>query len=106
MFSDAFLEGQTRDINGEFPSDSHPYTEHYDYQSDSDLEDESYRSDEEYEGPTEGNPELPWIPQDPDSQAPPTATSEHPPPPPPDSNEAHNGNRLALISIEPSDISC
>ena len=38
MFSDGFLEGQPRDINGEFPSDSPSYTEDYDYLSDSDLE--------------------------------------------------------------------
>ena len=41
MLSDAFSEGQTRDITGGFPSDSHPYTDDYDYLSDSDLEDES-----------------------------------------------------------------
>lgn len=46
MFSDAFSEGQTRDINGRFPPNSNPYTEDYDYLSDSDLEDESSCSDE------------------------------------------------------------
>ena len=40
MFSDSFSEGQERDINEGFPSDSDSFTEHYDYQSDSDLEDE------------------------------------------------------------------
>ena len=40
MFSDGFSEGQTRNINEGFPSDTHPYTESYDYLSDSDLEDD------------------------------------------------------------------
>lgn len=40
MFSDGFSEGQIRDINEGFPSDSSPYTESYDYLSDSDLEDD------------------------------------------------------------------
>ena len=52
MFSDTFSEGQTRDINGGFPPDSHPYTEEYDYLSDSDLEDRSSWSDEEDEEPS------------------------------------------------------
>jgi len=39
-----------RDINGEFPSESHPYTEDYDYLSDSDLEDGSSHSGEESTG--------------------------------------------------------
>ena len=47
MFSDSFSEGQERDINDGFPSDSDPYAEHYDYLSDSDLEDESSLSEEE-----------------------------------------------------------
>ena len=51
VFSGGFSEGQTRDINGGFPSDSHPYTEDYDYPSDSDLEDESFYSGEEDEEP-------------------------------------------------------
>ena len=50
MFSDGFLEGQTRDINEGFPSDSDPYAEHYEYLSDSDLEDEKSCSEEEGEG--------------------------------------------------------
>ena len=41
MFSDSFPEEQPRDINEGFPSDFYPYVEHYDYLSDSDLEDES-----------------------------------------------------------------
>ena len=47
MFSDGFSEGQTRDINEGFPSDTHPYTESYDYLSDSDLEDDE--SEEPYD---------------------------------------------------------
>ena len=46
MFSDGFSEGQTRDIEEGFPSDSDSYTEYYDYWSDSDLEDESEAEDE------------------------------------------------------------
>ena len=41
VFSDGFSEGQARNINGGLPPDSLPHTEHYDYLSDSDLEDES-----------------------------------------------------------------
>ena len=41
VFSDGFSEGQARNINEGFPSDSLPHTEDYDYLSDSDLEDES-----------------------------------------------------------------
>lgn len=48
MFSDGFSEGQQRDINGTFPSDSHPYTEYYDYLSDSDLEEEEEEPPEDY----------------------------------------------------------
>ena len=60
MFSDGFSEGQLRGINGEFPSDSHPYTEDYDYLSDSDLEDESSCSEGEYtEAPRSDDPEMP-----------------------------------------------
>ena len=38
VFSNGFSEGQLRDIDRGFPPDSHPYTEEYDYLSDSDLE--------------------------------------------------------------------
>ena len=48
VFSDGFSEGQQRDINGTFPSDSHPYTEYYDYLSDSDLEEEEEEPPEDY----------------------------------------------------------
>jgi len=54
VFSDSFSEGQERDINERFPSDSGPYAEHYDYQSDSDLEDEFSCSGEEDEDSLEG----------------------------------------------------
>lgn len=40
MFSSGFSEGQTRDINEGFPSDTLPYTDSYNYLSDSDLEDD------------------------------------------------------------------
>ena len=53
MFSDGFSEGQTRDINEGFPSESNPYADQYDYLSDSDLEDESLCSEGEGEEPFE-----------------------------------------------------
>ena len=46
MFSEGFSEGQTKDIDGKFPPDAHPYTEDYDYMSDSDLEDSISGEDE------------------------------------------------------------
>ena len=51
MFSDGFSEGQLRDIDDGFPSDSNPYTEDYEYLSDSDLEDGSSCSDDDEEEP-------------------------------------------------------
>ena len=39
VFSDGFSEGQTKDIRSGFPTELSPYTEDYDYMSDSDLED-------------------------------------------------------------------
>ena len=100
--SDAFSEGQARDINGDFPSDSHPHTDYYDYLSDSDLEDEYSSSEEEYEEPSESDPELPRSPQDSDSQAPPT--TECPPHPSPDLTEVQSDHRLVLKPFEPTDI--
>ena len=60
MLSDGFSEGQTRNINDIFPSDLLPYTEDYDYLSDSDLEDDEDLG-----------------PQDSDSQVHLTVTPEH-----------------------------
>ena len=63
MFSDAFSEGESKDINEGFPSDSSTI-EIYDYMSDSDLEDECSCSEEEDAESTEGdNPGLPPSPQ-------------------------------------------
>ena len=57
MFSDAFSEGQLRDINEDFPTGSS--AEVYDYLSDSDLEAECSSSEEECAESTEGDsPEL------------------------------------------------
>ena len=80
MLSDAFSEGQTRDITGGFPSDSHPYTDDYDYLSDSDLEDESPCS--EGEGPQEDDDSdsqqrLEYTPDQKTSQ---TIVPDNPPP--------------------------
>ena len=107
MLSDAFSEGQSRDINAEFPSESLPYTEVYDYLSDSDLEDEGSCSEEEYiEAPESDNPESSSPSsqaqvQDPDLHEPSTAPSEHPPQPSPETVEAEDDDRLASISLGP-----
>ena len=101
MFSDGFSEGQARDINGEFPSESHPYTEDYDYLSDSDLEDGSCCS-EELEYTEAEDPELASSPQDPDSQVPSTTPLDHPPQSSADASEVQNDERSAPISLGPS----
>jgi len=59
VFSDGFSEGRLKDIDESFPPDSLPYTEDYDYLSDSDLEDEE--------------PEQEQDPRDAESQLPPTS---------------------------------
>ena len=103
MFSDAFSEAQSRDINGEFPSDSST-TEVYDYLSDSDLEDECSRSEAEYAGSTEGsNPEIP-IPQaqDPGPQTPTTTPLGQPLT---DTSEVQDNNGLVLVSLGPFTVS-
>ena len=100
MFSDAFSEGQSRDINEGFPSDSST-TEVYDYLSDSDLEDESSCSEEEDAESAEGdNPELSLSPQAQDSgpHTPTTAPLEQPLT---DASEAQDGNRLASVPPGP-----
>jgi len=98
VFSDGFSEGQTRDINGGFPSESHPYTEDYDYLSDSDLEDGSCCSEEEYaEAPENDDPELPSSPRD--------SNLDHRLHLLMDVAEVQNDERLAPISLRPSNIS-
>ena len=107
MFSDAFSEGQSRDINEGFPTDS-TTTEVYDYLSDSDLEDECSCSGEEDAESTEGDdPELPPNPQgqDPDPRVPSTAPFKHPLQQTPDTGGAHNDDRLAPRSLGPSKFS-
>jgi len=105
VFSDGVSEGQTRDINGEFPSESHPYTEDYDYLSDSDLEDGSSCSEEEYaEAPENDNPELPSSPRDSDPPVPLITPLGHPSQPS-DVRGIQNDKRLAPISLGPPSIS-
>ena len=94
MFSDAFSEGQKKDISGGFPSGSDPYTEHYDYPSDSDLEDGSSCSEEEYVEFAESS--VPLSPRDSDSQVPSTVPPDHPPQPSAYADEVKNDDRLAL----------
>ena len=104
MFSDAFSEGKSRNINEGFPTDS-TTTEVYDYLSDSDLEDEYSCSEEVGAEPAEGgSPELPPNPraQDPDPRVPSTAPSEHPLQPTPDTGGADDADRLAPRSLGPS----
>ncbi|KAF9779806.1 hypothetical protein BJ322DRAFT_343003 [Thelephora terrestris] len=100
LFSDGFLEGQTRNIDEEFPSDSFPYIDYYDYLSDSDLEDE-----EEGEEPAEdGKPELPLGTQDLHSETSPAANPPRPSRDMCDSVESHhtheNGSvRMGRVAI-------
>ena len=84
VFSDGFSEGQMRDIEGGFPSDSDSHTEHYDYWSDSDLEDESELGDEE---PAEED--------SPKDTSDPTTIREHPSPRPSlvDTDEVQDADR-------------
>ena len=55
-----FSDGQIRDINGGFPSDTLPYSENYDYLSDNDLEDDfcSGEDEEEPRGDDSGGPQC------------------------------------------------
>ena len=97
MFSNSFSEGQERDLNEGFPSDSHPYAEHYDYLSDSDLEDEFSCSEEEDEKFLEGERDSQWGLEDTPSQA---VVSD--PPSPVEMSEAQNNDRLPSFTIERS----
>ena len=106
MLSDAFSEGQARDINGEFPSNSDPYTEHYDYLSDSDLEEGTSCSEEEYTGaPESDDPELPSSPRGSDSQVPSTTLLDHPPQPSAGVSEVQIDDRSASMSLGSPNIS-
>jgi hypothetical protein len=104
VFSDAFSEGQTRDINLGFPSDSHPYTEYYDYLSDSDLEDGSSCSDEEDEEPREDDDDSSQKKPEgaPDPQTSQTIVSDGPPPHPSstETSEAQNNDRSTSFPVD------
>lgn len=89
MLSDGFSEGQTRDINEGFPSDSFLYTDHFDYLSDSDLEDEDLPEDSEQE-----------LPQDSASAVPPATASACPPLPSQDTSEIESRHTSALNSVD------
>ena len=103
MFSDAFSEGQLRDISEEFPTGSS--TEVYDYLSDSDLEDECSYSEEEYaESTEEDGPEFPSSPQAQDS-GPQTPTTQPLEQPLTDGSEVQDDNRLASVSPGPFKVS-
>ena len=98
MFSDSFWEGQERDINEDFPFDSDPYSEHYDYQSDSDLEDGSSFSEEEEEEPLEGRRDSQQRLEDaPDLETSQIVASNLPLPV--ETSEAHNGHRSTPFII-------
>ena len=79
VLSEGFLEAQTKDINGGFPSDTLDYIDDYDYFSDSDLEDEPSCSAEEDGGPAgDDESELRHCFRDSDSRVPPTTTPGNP----------------------------
>ena len=106
MLSDAFSEGQTRDITGGFPSDSHPYTDDYDYLSDSDLEDEPPCS--EGEGPQEdgdGDSQQ-RLEHTSNPQTSQTIVPDNPSPSPSldEISEAQQNDRLTLFPVGDSDI--
>ena len=95
-----------RDINGEFPSDSHPYTEYYDYISDSDLEGGSSCSEDEYVETLESdNLKLLSSPRDSASKVPSTTPLNHPPQPSADVSEVQTDDRLVPVSLGSPNIS-
>ena len=95
MFSDSFSEGQTRDINEGFPLDFSPYTEHYDYLSDSDLEDEpSYSEEEDRESLEDERESEQGLGDAPDHQ---TVTSD--PPSPAEAGAAQNDDRSTSFAV-------
>lgn len=117
MFSEGFSEGQTRDINEGLPSDFVPHIEYYDYQSDSDLEDEPSEeevkereqkpreNDDIEEATEEDEPKAPRGPPDSDSQVLPTTTPSEKP----SQSSQHlvgveHDRRLAPISVEPPNL--
>ena len=103
VLSDGFSEGQARDINGGFPSDSRPYTDDYDYLSDSDLEDEpSCREDEDEEPSEVDDPKLSRISE---LRVPLTPPSEDPPRPAADVIEVQDDDKSAPMPIKLSNIS-
>lgn len=101
-----------RDINEGFPPDSTPYTEYYDYTSDSDLEDESSGSEEDEENPCEdrdtkepskGDELKPQRgPLDSIKRVPATKPPEDPPRPPRDLGGIEDDHRLAHIDVLPN----
>jgi hypothetical protein len=103
VFSDGFSEGQLRDINRGFPSDSLPYTDDYDYLSDSDLEDESSHSGKEEEElqDVSGGGMRQGLDGGGDSQSPQTITSNNPSscPSSVETTEVRNGDRSFGVSI-------
>ena len=98
VFSGGFSEVQLRDIDGGFPPDSHPYTEDYDYFSDSDLEDEPYCSGKDEEEPHEDNSGnlQQEVSNGPNTQNPETVTPNTLPPRPPSDKaiEVQNDTRF------------
>jgi len=106
VLSGGFSEGQTRDITGGFPSDSHPYTDDYDYLSDSDLEDEppcsgGEGSQEDGDGDSQQRLEHTSNPQTPQIIVP-----DNPPSSPSldEISEAQQNDRSTLFPVGDSDI--
>jgi hypothetical protein len=84
VFSDGFSEGQIRDINDGFPSDSNPYNGDYNYMSDSDLEDE--------EEPRPNSRDTQALQTEADS-------SNGPPPRPSSTTDNNNLSRMGKVAV-------
>ena len=102
MFSGSFSEGQERDINEGFPSDSEHYAEHYEYQSDSDLEDGSSCSEEEDGEPPEGKRRGDSLENAPYPKTSQTVVSDLPSPV--ETSEVQNDHRSTPFTIDCSPI--
>lgn len=100
MFSDGFSEGRTRDISGGFPSDSHPYTDHYDYLSDSDLEDETHCPEEEDGEYDRNSQQSPAYAPDQESSRITISDDSSPCLPSVETSEAKNNERSTPLPIE------
>ena len=88
-----------RDINDGFPSGSHPYTEDYDYLSDSDLEDGFYFSGENEESRDIGGSSQQRLKNEEDAETIGVVAADTPPssPSPLGTSDTRNNNRSFLL---------